>query len=289
MRVFALSDIHVDYEVNRSWIYGLSSADFQDDVLILAGDISYDLKKVQNTLLHLLKKFKYVFLVPGNHDLWIWKSPFANSLEKFDGLMEMCRSIGVHVSPARVGGESARESVWVVPLFSWYSPPEKGGNSLFVSGSRIDLTRYIWADNYYTRWPPIVRSVTVAEFFLQMNEVHLRTLYNAPVISFSHFLPRRELMFGSDRNSKIESEALKRRRRLFNFSRVAGSAHLEEQIRQLGSHIHVYGHQHRNRHKVIDGVSYVSHCLGYPRERKRGIIRLRENVPKCIWDSEHIS
>jgi Icc-related predicted phosphoesterase len=289
MRVYALSDIHVDYEANRTWIYSLSSTDFQEDVLILAGDISYDLKKVRETLAHLQAKFKNVFFVPGNHDLWIRKSTFANSLEKFDRLMETCRSIGVHVSPAKIGREGARNSLWIVPLFSWYATPEKNGNSLFVPAGRIDLTRYIWADYYYTKWPPLERSVSVAEFFLQMNEVHLRTPYNAPVISFSHYLPRRELIFASDQESEKQSAALKRSRRLFNFSRVAGSTHLEKQIRQLGSYIHVYAHQHRNRHSLIDGVLYVSHCLGYPRERERGVIGFLENVPECIWDSEQIS
>jgi len=71
----------------------------------------------------------------------------------------------------------------------------------------------------------------------------------------------------------------------FNFSRVAGSAGLEEQIRRLGSSVHVYGHQHRNRHRLIDGVLYVSHCLGYPRERERGQIRGLGDGPKMIWDS----
>ena len=48
---------------------------------------------------------------------------------------------------------------------------------------------------------------------------------------------------------------------------------LDEQIRSLGSSIHVYGHQHRNRDRTIDGVRYITHCLGYPRERDQGRVR----------------
>ncbi|HET8707810.1 MAG TPA: hypothetical protein VFM46_16025, partial [Pseudomonadales bacterium] len=53
----------------------------------------------------------------------------------------------------------------------------------------------------------------------------------------------------------------------FNFSRVAGTWELDKQLRHLGSQIHVYGHQHRNRDLVIEEVRYISHCLGYPKER----------------------
>jgi len=59
----------------------------------------------------------------------------------------------------------------------------------------------------------------------------------------------------------------------FNFSRVAGSELIEKQIRQVGSKLHVYGHQHINRDREIDGIRYAAHCLGYPNERKRGVIK----------------
>jgi predicted phosphodiesterase len=45
MRVFALSDLHIDYEVNAGWVKSLSSVDYLDDVLILAGDISDKLQE----------------------------------------------------------------------------------------------------------------------------------------------------------------------------------------------------------------------------------------------------
>ena len=40
MRVFALSDIHIDYNANAKWIESLSVAEYKDDVLILAGDVT---------------------------------------------------------------------------------------------------------------------------------------------------------------------------------------------------------------------------------------------------------
>ena len=40
MRVFAVSDVHVDYSPNLQWVEQLSTSDYQHDVLILAGDVS---------------------------------------------------------------------------------------------------------------------------------------------------------------------------------------------------------------------------------------------------------
>ena len=73
----------------------------------------------------------------------------------------------------------------------------------------------------------------------------------------------------------IDPELIKKydRHPEFNFSRVAGSSLIDQQIRQIGSRLHVYGHQHINRDREIEGVRYVAHCLGYPNERKRGVIK----------------
>jgi Icc-related predicted phosphoesterase len=43
MRVFAVSDLHVDYEVNVLWIESISLTDYQGDVLLVAGDVSNSL------------------------------------------------------------------------------------------------------------------------------------------------------------------------------------------------------------------------------------------------------
>jgi hypothetical protein len=69
-------------------------------------------------------------------------------------------------------------------------------------------------------------------------------------------------------NDGSQSVATPRRRHpAFNFTRVAGCEQLDVQIRQLGSSVHVYGHQHRNRRRLVGGILYVSNCLGYPRDR----------------------
>jgi hypothetical protein len=36
---------------------------------------------------------------------------------------------------------------------------------------------------------------------------------------------------------------------------------------------------------MLDGVLYVSHCLGYPHERRNHHTRGMECGPICIWDT----
>ena len=279
-RVFALSDVHVDSGLNLTWIQALSESDFQRDVLILAGDVSDRMDRLASALARLRSRFASVFFVPGNHELWIrGTGPPRGSLGKFDQVLALCDSLDVRTRPGRVGNG---EGVWIVPLFSWYMKPEEGTDSLYVPKAGEDMTLSMWSDNHFVRWPATPRPA--AEFFLRANERYVLRKYDAPVISFSHFLPRRELIFGNPA-PRQSGKSLADPHPGFNFSRVAGCGRLDAQVRRLGSTIHVYGHQHRNRFRKIDGITYVSHCLGYPRERETGHIRGLEGGPRLVWDS----
>ena len=109
-------------------------------------------------------------------------------------------------------------------------------------------------------------------------------------ISFSHFLPRSDLIFPTPEvMAKIKSyrDPLPQ----FNFSRVAGSTLIENQLRAANSILHIYGHQHRNRWRLTDGVTYMSHCLGYPKEREGlDAEAFRERTqPKLVWSEGALS
>ena len=127
MRVFAISDIHVDYPDNLAWIESLSDGAFQGDVLVLAGDVTDRLDLFRRAVGALADKFGRVFFTPGNHDLWVRKSlgkakpgaaaaapPAATSLVKLRQLLALCAELGVLTTPARIG------RVWVVPILAWY-------------------------------------------------------------------------------------------------------------------------------------------------------------------------
>ena len=76
------------------------------------------------------------------------------------------------------------------------------------------------------------------------------------VITYSHFLPRIDLM----------PEFIPSSQRILY--PVLGSVQLERQLRKLNPEIHVYGHTHVNRQVKIDGVLYINNAFGYPNETR---------------------
>eukprot|EP00921_Rhytidocystis_pertsovi_P000386 GHVQ01000760.1.p2 GENE.GHVQ01000760.1~~GHVQ01000760.1.p2 ORF type:complete len:340 (-),score=67.00 GHVQ01000760.1:155-1174(-) len=90
------------------------------------------------------------------------------------------------------------------------------------------------------------------------------------VITVSHFIPREELCG----TVWLRTRAL---------SRVFGATRIDKQLRECRSKLHIFGHSHMNMDVHIQGVRYVQHALGGPRERCRGM------HPKCIWKQEHFS
>jgi predicted phosphodiesterase len=284
MRIFALSDIHADYAENRAWVHRLSAADYLGDALILAGDISHDLQILADVLGVLRSKFKHLVFVPGNHDLWLRGGKHKNSLERFRVILDMCRGLGVETAPLLVDA-SKGSGVWLVPLQSWYEKPGESPHSLYVPKAGEDPLLRMWVDDRAVRWPDLNGCATTADFFLSLNTGPPGFPGGAQVITCSHFLPRTELMFPDAVELTARAAHLRDSQPRFNFSRVAGTLKLDTRIRQLSSCVHVYGHQHRNRCRMIDGVTYVSHCLGYPRERAEGRIAGNPETPLLIWDT----
>jgi predicted phosphodiesterase len=239
MRILAISDLHTDFRENRVLLEQLSGVTYQRDILIAAGDISDRLETLKSTLTLLRAKFMKVFYVPGNHELWVRKGAHT-SIEKFFTVLALCETLDIQTSPEKV------DRTWIVPLFSWYEPQfdaEDSADSDALGG---------WADFYFCKWPPGLEQVSA--FFLSMNEPRLRS-YDGPVTSFSHFLPRRDLL------PPVERLKFK------GLPKVAGCAALDAQIRSLKSRVHVFGHSHIHCDRVIDGVRYIQNPLRYPRER----------------------
>lgn len=240
MRFFAVSDIHVDYEVNARWVAALPRHEYGDDVLILAGDVSDSLAQLERTLETLAARFKKVFYVPGNHDLWVVRDARTlMSLDKFEQVRTVAARSGVCMHAATVGG------VTIVPLLGWYD---------YSFGWPSRELRDRWMDYHACRWPSRFEVGDVARYFHELNRPPHSL--GETVISFSHFLPRIDVMPSYIPSSK---------RFLYP---VLGSAQLDEQVRACNAKIHVYGHSHVNRRVDIGGVTYVNNAFGYPRETR---------------------
>ena len=252
MRIYAVSDLHADFPDKRAMLDRIPASEHRDDVLIVAGDIGDSLAVVADTLGLLRARFAEVFFVPGNHELWVRGREASDSLEKFEAVLETAARAGVRTRPAKVGG------AWVVPLFSWYH------ESFDVAGEGVEKELEAWADRYFCRWPEEVERVD--EHFLRMNEPYLRR-YDAPVVSFSHFVPRPDLV------PPVRWLHFK------GLPKVAGSEGIEAQIRALGSAVHVYGHTHITEDRVVDGVRYVQNWLRPGAEPHLEVVWTSDELP----------
>ncbi len=281
MRIFAIADLHVDHLPNWQWLMQLSTQDFQEDVLLVAGDVTDRIDLLIKTFEQLLQRFRYVFYVAGNHDLWIRRSAFKDSWQKLQHILGVCHQLGVFTQSRLLRGHTG--SVWVIPLWSWYLKPEDGPGSLFLPKPGEDSSLSMWADNYHIRWPSAYNNREVVQQLYHYNARQIPPKPEAPVVTFSHFLPRQELIFPD--NFTPDHHSVHDRFPQFNFSRVAGCWQLDHQLREAAATLHFYGHQHRNRDRIIEGVRYISHCLGYPAERD--YLGVGTVAPLLIWDTEN--
>ncbi|HEV3052863.1 MAG TPA: metallophosphoesterase family protein [Longimicrobium sp.] len=252
MRIYAISDLHTDFRENRAALERAELAGHRDDVLIVAGDIADSEAVLRDTLRWLAERFREVFFVPGNHELWV-RGEERDSMQKFRAVLRLCDQVGVRTAPARVG------PVWVVPLFSWYDA------SFDVRGEGVEEELEAWADRYFCRWPAEIGRID--EAFLRMNEPHVRR-YDGTVITFSHFVPRPDLLLPV------------RYLRFKGLPLVAGSEGIEAQIRRIESHIHVFGHTHIAEDRWIQGVRYVQHYFS------RSAYRAPAAPLKLVWSPD---
>ena len=68
MKLLAISDLHLGYEVNRQALEQMTP--HLEDWIIVAGDIGARPEHLDLALRVLTARFARVFWVPGNHDLW---------------------------------------------------------------------------------------------------------------------------------------------------------------------------------------------------------------------------
>ena len=247
MRVFALSDLHVDHEENAKWVADLSEADYRDDVLILAGDVTNMLSRLDWCLGSLARRFGNVLFVPGNHELWVIREDRGkDSLQKFDDVCRVVESSGASMRPFRARGLA------ILPLLGWYD---------YSFGEPSEELRSMWMDYHACRWPDGVTDERAAAHFSALNDGQ-RAEAGETVITYSHFVPRLDVL---PTFIPVAYRFL---------DPVLGTTRLEHQLRELTPKIHVYGHSHVNRRVQIDGVTYVNNALGYPHESRIAARRL---------------
>ena len=241
VRLWAVSDIHTDCPENEEWVARLDCEEFQNDALIVAGDVSESVSVVEATLKVLASKFNQVFFVPGNHDLWISEEDTCDdSLTKLHGLLALCARLGICTHPAKIGEASVEGgTVWVCPLLSWHhqtfdTEPE-------VEGWAVPSAAQTMTDYRACRFPSPLSQLddSVARAVDELNAARVEHMLleraprpAEPLVTFSHFLPRLDLL------------PEKRFLMVPELPKAAGSTFLRRRLHSLMPSVHVFGHTH---------------------------------------------
>mmetsp|Transcript_19686 Transcript_19686/g.61869 ORF Transcript_19686/g.61869 Transcript_19686/m.61869 type:complete len:711 (-) Transcript_19686:38-2170(-) len=254
-RVFAISDLHYDHRPNEEWVHRLDELEYQEDVLIVAGNVANTHHTLTKGLKTLKSKFRRVFYVPGNEDVWmnpgeVHNSRFPDSFAKFLSLLETCDELGVDVFPAAICSD-----VFIVPLFSWY-------NAQFDKKSRPDPN---YMPDETCVWPLDSRE-QLWKYMLKLNESLLEQTMKGTVITASHFLPLATLPFSSDGNIRA--------------AQSMGCEDVEDCIRMARSSMHIYGHSTMQASEQHGGVMFVNRYHGYASDNPKD----GPPPPLCVFD-----
>jgi 3',5'-cyclic AMP phosphodiesterase CpdA len=118
--VWALSDLHVGFDVNRRAVEALPA--FPDDWLIVAGDTGDTLAQLELVLDVVTARFARVIWTPGNHDLWTPRQwPDGRRGEgHYRRLVEACRARGVATPEDPFVVWPGSTPVAIAPCFTLY-------------------------------------------------------------------------------------------------------------------------------------------------------------------------
>jgi hypothetical protein len=200
------------------------------------------------------------------------KKEYADSISKYLEVLQACHELGVETAPAEVAS-----GVFVVPLMSWPSTDFISHKKRKELAAKSDLNAKGNLDSWAT-WPFSGGVDDAWRYFMRMNEAPLRTVLcaksqyerfgeKAQIITMSHFLPRSELRFDYTVPGIWDH---------------IGCPGIEDQIRAVGSKLHVYGRSCVPTKKKIEDVWYIHNPIGTPDQHRPGM------APLCIFDGGNI-
>lgn len=315
-RVFCISDLHTDHVGNIEWLAKRTATpNFlrENDLIVVAGDISHELETLEESFSYLLQKGSSVLFVPGNHEAWLnnTEKEMGNSLDKLDRIYHACEKFGVLTKPVLVGNtEDRTHGLWIAPLESWYDATLSIEN---LEDLCDDFGKWPWVDFSRCIWPfPAMGGrnkkvpAGLVDFFLEKNIHVLEQVENSithsdsacsgGIMTVSHFLPNKQCL--PDWKDVTSSQFLRDSwldhgggGMSAKFAKVAGTELLDNQIRtQINvpssmRQIHLFGHSHRPKDFVMDNIRYIHNPLGKPREREIHMVNPDVDF-QLVWDTK---
>lgn len=274
MKLFAISDLHLDYRENRDALREMSGD--PNAGLILGGDVSSSEEHLHYALEIVCQRFAKVFWVPGNHELWV--SPHKSSVKKYERLVEICREYGVSTpEDPYERWEYQGESYVIAPLFTLYDYSfrpdhvEEGDAVEWANQSGI-----LCVDEMRLKPFPYTSPQEWCHARADYTEQRLLEAGDStPLILISHFPLRQDVI---------------RLRRIPRFSIWCGTTRTEDWHIRFPVSVVVTGHLHMRATDYRDGVRFEEVSLGYPTHwrQNNGIHHyLREILPGPMNEDYH--
>jgi 3',5'-cyclic AMP phosphodiesterase CpdA len=283
MKLYAISDLHVGYKINRHALKALPP--HLEDWLILAGDIGETQEHLHYALDLLTKRFARLFWVPGNHDLWTTRNQLNGNgagndpgneeerlrgEEKYQALVAICRQYGVMTpeDPYTMWTGAGRPAL-LVPLFLLYDYSFRPHNVAEEDAvAWAEETHVVCSDEYYLHPDPYPSRSAWCHERYRYSEQRLREVpEDTPLILINHFPLR---------------ERLVRLKNIPRFSLWCGTKRTDDWHTRFPVSVVIYGHLHMRATDYQDRVRFEEVSLGYPPQwrQEQGVESyLREILP----------
>lgn len=255
MRLWALSDLHVEHKDNREALLALPA--HPGDWLILAGDVSDSRRGLAWTLELLGTKFDRLLWVPGNHELWTGRAEgeTARGEARYAQMVSVCRERGVLTPeddyatwPASEPGAPIRIALLFLLYDYTFAPDEHMGEPSAVRWAReegiiaADQIR-LHPDPHASRADWCAARVEQTRARLELAAQHSR------LVLVNHWPLRRDLV---------------RLGRVPRYSPWCGTRASEDFHTRYRAEVCVHGHLHVRATDERDGVRFEEVSLGYP-------------------------
>ncbi|MBT8451296.1 MAG: metallophosphoesterase [Deltaproteobacteria bacterium] len=275
MRIASVSDIHLDYKVNRDLFVKMVAeiAARRPDAVLVVGDVCHIDALIAVSIRMLAREVEHVAYVPGNHDLWVdrpWGEllgdPEFDTWKRHDELLKtMVESEGGHYLPSQ---PLCLGDVAIAGSCGWYDYsflrpelrdqiPESSLDDQIIDGMQWgDRTRTVFRDAAGS----LMSSPEVARRMENVLDAQLASLERDPTV---------ERVVCATHHQQYERTVRRTGTLPWEFfNAFMGSSRMGELIDKHPKVEHViYGHTHSLGDYRIGKCRVFGTPLGYPHER----------------------
>jgi 3',5'-cyclic AMP phosphodiesterase CpdA len=254
MKLFAISDIHVEHAANRQALEALAPQ--PADWLILAGDISATVHGLAWALDTLGPKFARLLWVPGNHDLWVERAgpDTQRGVARYERLVACCRTRGVLTPedpflawPEQVEGRNVRIALLFALYDYSFAPDQHCGRERAIKWAAE--AGIMAADEVLLLPDPYPSREAWCRARVSESERKLSRYAEDTLVLVNHWPLRRDLV----RLGKVP-----------RYSPWCGTRATEHWHQRFHAIVSVHGHLHVRATDQRDGVRFEEVSLGYP-------------------------